>query len=483
MEHDEDTLAQRAEESHTRLGRLYRPFIISFWTVVNPIFSPFLNIWIRMKRARSKVLRVIGADSKVRCLEESLERVSGELAESRMQQAQSDAAWRKKEAQWNQQTAQWNQQTAQWDQQTTQWNQQWDQHRAQWNQRKARWDQKEQGYIGQLEQLRTSLADAQEREGRAVARTRELSGEITTLTVELRDAQAQHASLRDHLQLRDAREPEIIVADFLFIRRQIGKLCYDLTNAITEHIRAAFPDIQTSERATHFEELKEFLGSHSALALSSNGTGRPLEEFVESVLCTRFNESLYHHVLRRFHPMLDSEKEEFIQKMYEDVRATEPQAVSAKWRSVAFKSAALAIDPTYEKRWAHEFATAFKRDTVVALVQFIGGYWVDDMIPQKLFDAAVDIASRARMWHQDVQTNSLALDFRPILVGPGTQFSPEYMSLHEKHRLSTSHPSSHDVLASVGVGLYSSESFGAKKEMETELQLKVDVLTEGFFEQ
>jgi len=447
MEDEEIAIAQRAEQSRTRLSRTLHLFINAVWITGRRVLRPVLRIGIGMRIHRestTNLFQVSDADLRAHHLEAELERVNGLLKTSQSRQACGDAEWREKEAQWA---------------------------------------AERQVYCRQLAEFTKSLADSQRREERAVMRTRGLSEEITGLTSELHDAHAQHALLRDHLQLQDSREPEAIVADFTLIQRQIGKFCHNLTNEITENILASFPDIQTSDRAMHFETLKELLGSYSTLALSSNGAGRPLEDFVDCALCVLFNKMLYRQLLRRFHPMLDSEKDRFIRKIYDDVRAAEPQIVSAKWRSAAFKSIELTVSPTDDRKWAHEFVLSFKNDITAPLVQSICEHWVGEMFPKKLFDAGVDIALKTRMWHRDIQSNFLALDFQPILVAPMTQFSPEYMNLHKKHRLSASHPSPHDILASVGIGLSSSKSFGTKRDTEEELQVGVDVLTEGFFEQ
>jgi len=430
----------RTEQPRTRPSRTLHPFVNTILTTARRrVLGPLLGVG-----THHKSYQVPSADPRIHHLEEELERVNGLLEISRSQRAHSD---------------------------------------AEWGEKRAQWVAERQEYRQRLEESTKSLADSKEKEKRAVARTRELSEEITGLTSELHDAHTQHASLRDHLQLRDSREPKAIVTDFALIQRQIGKLCYNLTNTITEHILASFPDIQTSDRAMHFEALNKFLGSYSTLALSSSGVGRPLEDFVDCAFCVFFNDMLYRQLLRCFHPMLDSEGEKLIQQIYRDVRAAEPQIVSAKWRSAAFKSIELTVSPTDDTKWAHEFASSFANDIAVPLVQSICGYWVNEMLPKKLFDAVVDIALKARIWHRDIQSNFLALDFQPILVAPMTQFSSEYMNLHKKHRLSASHPSPNDVLASVEIGIFSSESFGTKRDMEVELQVKVGVLTEGFFEQ
>lgn len=193
---------------------------------------------------------------------------------------------------------------------------------AYWKEREAEWTTKRADYRARLKNLGDQLADAQEKENRAAKRNRELSEQISALTAELHDAHEQHASLRDHLQLQTSLEPKSIVAEFANIKRSIGKLCYNLTNSIVEHIVASRPDLKSTDGVAHPDALKHFLGHRSALISSPIGAGRPLEDFIDCVMCICLNEMLFSRVFYLFHPSLDHEKDKFIRRMYRDIQKT-----------------------------------------------------------------------------------------------------------------------------------------------------------------
>jgi len=335
---------------------------------------------------------------------------------------------------------------------------------------RARCDQ----YHRRFSDAQVSLAAAKEN----IARCEE---NIRRLEAELVDAHEQHASIRNHLQLRDSREPKEIVNDFRALKRSIGYLCTDLSAAITDRIHTFLPNLQFSSQAFHLKRLSRILSIPYNLIVSSARKGRPIEDFIDYSLRFLLNKMLCQELFDRCHPHIATASvERALAPLYEQVRLHEPQTISAKWRSTSFVAIdrILGVDAT-NISWAQEFVKRFEKEAVEPLAISICGQWSRRFFTSKHREETFNISQKAYLWHREVQANILALDFKPQLFDGGQNFDQETMLLL-KHRQVT--PSkSEPIIVSVGLGLISDRSFGEGKAREQAWQEKVDVLMEECF--
>ncbi|KDQ12501.1 hypothetical protein BOTBODRAFT_56770 [Botryobasidium botryosum FD-172 SS1] len=320
-----------------------------------------------------------------------------------------------------------------------------------WLQIQASWEKKREVYHNRLTEAGRLLADSRSKEEHAAARKRELSEQITKLTAELRDAHDQHASLRNHLQLQDPREPKAIVDDFIALKRSIAKACFKLASTTGGYIIHRYPNITSSDQAVHMLALKGLLKSHAPLACSPQGVGRPLHDFIDTALCVGLNGMLFRQVLSRFHWNLEAREDQLIWQMYQTIRRNEPQAVSAKWRSSAFKAIDCAESDAGDEAWAQEFVAFFNDCCVIPLVKSLCGHWSSQAMPESLSHSIYEIALKARAWHREIRSNFMALDFTPVTFEVDAQLDPESMLLYKKHRPNAA--SCPRILATVGLGL------------------------------
>jgi hypothetical protein len=93
--------------------------------------------------------------------------------------------------------------------------------------------------------------------------------------------------------------------------------------------------------------------------------------------------------------------------------------------------------------------------------------------------SVVDIVTSAYNLNAIMKASCLSLDFQPLLFHGLYPFSPETMVLHGDHEPLFAPPN--HIICAVNLGLESSESFGSEKPTKYTVQVKAEVLTEGYF--
>ncbi|KDQ12478.1 hypothetical protein BOTBODRAFT_176418 [Botryobasidium botryosum FD-172 SS1] len=169
-------------------------------------------------------------------------------------------------------------------------------------------------YRRRFSDAQASLAAAKEKIARYEEKIRKLKDELVA-------AQEQHASIRDHLQLRDSREPREIVAEFRALKRSISYLCTDLGAAITDRIHTFSPSLQLSTQASHPKHLSKTLSKSYNLIRSPAREGRPLEDFIDYSLRFLLNLMLCQQLFHRFHPHTPENVEHVLATLYEQIQS------------------------------------------------------------------------------------------------------------------------------------------------------------------
>lgn len=138
------------------------------------------------------------------------------------------------------------------------------------------------------------------------------------LATRLHDMEQQYASLRNHLQIQDSREPREVVESFRTIKQRIGNFCSTLSATISDAMQEAFPDISHSTHAVHPEELRKLLPTTWGLYVSTTGGGREIEDFIYYALLHILGSELKRNLFDHFHPRLKNDST--MSDIYEGIR-------------------------------------------------------------------------------------------------------------------------------------------------------------------
>lgn len=176
-----------------------------------------------------------------------------------------------------------------------------------------------EGYKGRLDELQTIQARAPPQEQEGVQR------EIDETRRAIRLSKAGSDLRRTQLQIGDDREPAEITTAFWSINRDIDNLCRDISEDLAYLCtQEAEPPIKTSLDVRNMQGVQRALygkvAVHPSLIQSSFGTGRPIAEFMDFSLQFLINRDLNHYIFRPFHPLMTSDENKCISRLYEGLR-------------------------------------------------------------------------------------------------------------------------------------------------------------------
>ncbi|KDQ12474.1 hypothetical protein BOTBODRAFT_176414 [Botryobasidium botryosum FD-172 SS1] len=301
------------------------------------------------------------------------------------------------------------------------------------------------------------------------------------LTARLHEAEQQYASLRNHLQLQDSREPREIVDPFKLIGQRIGNFCSDLSATISDSLEETFPDISSSTHAIHPEQLNTLLSTTSRLYVSPSGVGREVEDFIYFALLHALGTALKRELFDRFHPHISEPQDLHMRDVYKAIRDTDVQIKSGRWRSDTFKALDALCNPEeLNEPWAQKFALDFESGFIAPLVTAICGSWNPSTISEKAREELLGIALLSYRWNRDTKAGFIPLDFHPVVFNGGIEFSADSMTVFGQRKTKSSNPSG-PIISTAGLGLQSTLSYGTEKGIEDYWQLKAEVVMEEAF--
>jgi hypothetical protein len=170
----------------------------------------------------------------------------------------------------------------------------------------------------------------------------------------------------------------------------------------------------------------------------------------------------------------------FLLHSYQQIRSRDEQRLSARWRCSTY----IAIDDRYpvttEQEWCKELADNLIQ-RFASIITSLFGDEAKDVLPNNLHEGLSTIGREAYGWNRTTKATYKSLDFRPVVFTSASPFDPASMALYQNHTPKETPPRT--IICGVSMGLLSTAAVvsGDVIREEAEVQLKAEVLTEGFF--
>ncbi|KAG8792444.1 hypothetical protein FRC12_006091 [Ceratobasidium sp. 428] len=311
-------------------------------------------------------------------------------------------------------------------------------------------------------------------------------GEVLALRQQLQQTQKEYASLRSQLQVHENIEQGDIVQALKDLNRSIDDLGRLVSEYLVDtYVQAAFgkepSDVSTLE-ARHLDELKallEHVEGQSSLVTSSDGSGMPVEDFLDYATRALLCKHLSWRIFGQFHPAAESSRNETIAMMYEDVQRREPQAVAGRWRANSFKSICEYEDSEKVAPQIGLITQELADHCFVPLLSHFFGPEAEVSISDQCSDRLTQLVRTAWDWNLWLKGEVIMLgDFRLTYYPPSSQFEPNSMNEFEPNRRN---PHPHLVAGTLGLGLLSFRAVGGGEMPEKTIVYKATVATESLY--
>ncbi|CAE6466481.1 unnamed protein product [Rhizoctonia solani] len=351
-----------------------------------------------------------------------------------------------------------------------------------WENRVEKLDRQLGGLNHEREAYKKQLKDLEARQAHAPPREQpQVQRAIEETQRAIRRSMDASALLRTHLQVSDDKEPGEITAAFRSINRAIDGLCRDIGEDMAK-LRPAGEGspVKTSLNVRDMAIVRQILypqGFTKPSLIESSSGGRPMDEFVELALQFLINRDIDYHIFQPFHPLLKPEANKYVTELYEGVRRRDPQVVSGRWRVSTFEAHQAIHDQSGVQRWLDNYISQLIHYLLQPFLVAVYGELA--CMNAKHKQAIASVVTRAYEWNQMVKTEVILLDFHPSLFPTGAPYESKGMKSIER----TPAPSATEpILATVTLGLESSEALGGGRTPKFVWQEQAVVLTNAYFE-
>ncbi|KAG8737709.1 hypothetical protein FRC10_007908 [Ceratobasidium sp. 414] len=305
----------------------------------------------------------------------------------------------------------------------------------------------------------------------------ERTKEANDLRDRLQQTQAEYASLRSRLQLKENTEMGQVTQQLVDLNRQIGDLGHTISNYLVDAYTQAGA---TSLNAHQLPELKAmFLHTEglSSLVESSAGIGMVAPDFfdyaIRSILC----QQLCKHIFRPFHPNIPEPNA--MSRAYPCIQSQESQVFAGRWRKDAFNSICHLIGPIGTEQTKSKVAEAILSNGLNPLLKYFFEPSAGVALEQQHRALLKNLVSSAWNWNAFLKGSVVLLgDFQPVAYRYGDAFDPEHMLEFEAER---DDKTPEYILSTIGLGMVLAYAEGGGNEPKTSVICKASVITEKVF--
>ncbi|KAF8695758.1 hypothetical protein RHS03_07922, partial [Rhizoctonia solani] len=351
-----------------------------------------------------------------------------------------------------------------------------------WEHRSERADRQLSGLNHELEASKKRLKELEAIQSQVSPRDQpHVQREIERTQREIRRSIDASALLRTHLQVYDDKEPGEITSAFRSINRAIDNLCRDMVEDMAK-LRPdnKGPPVKTSLNVRDMLVVRQILypqGLTNPSLIESSSVGRPIEEFVEFALRFLINRDIDYHIFQPFHPLLKPEVNTYVMELYEGVRLRDPQVISGRWRVSTFEAHQATHTQSNVQNWLDNYVSQL----IHYLLQpfLVAVYGDSARMTTKHKEAVTSAVNKAYQWNQMVKTQVILLDFHPTMFQTGAPYNLKAMKLLERVPApAVGEP----ILATMGLGLESSEAEGGGRPPKYVWQEQALILSNEYFE-
>ncbi|CAE6473525.1 hypothetical protein ACGC1H_005434 [Rhizoctonia solani] len=169
---------------------------------------------------------------------------------------------------------------------------------------------------------------------------------LKSLRSQLEQTELEYASLHSEIQLNDNTEQSKIVQSLGELNRVVDAFGRSVAAYMVDNYKALVDRFgrgdSTTLDASNLAGLQDHFGHQagkSSLVTSSQGSGLPIEDFIDFALRSTIFQKLYKNVFMPFHPTIVGGVESgFMASLYEKVRRQVAPNIAARWRASAFKA-------------------------------------------------------------------------------------------------------------------------------------------------
>ncbi|KAG8792446.1 hypothetical protein FRC12_006093 [Ceratobasidium sp. 428] len=333
--------------------------------------------------------------------------------------------------------------------------------------------------------------------------------ETALLSEQFRQTQKEYASLRSQLQLHENIEQGDIVQALKDLNRSID----DLSRSISQHVvdtyaEAVFgkqPSDITAVEARDLPKLKALLGhveGRSSLVTMSDGTGMPVEDFLDFAIRCLLCDYLSVAIFRPFHPAADSSQNTIVAAMYQSLQRegnlvtlapssraycylpvvsaiVESQALAARWRANSFQHMHRFETPDAVTQHVNLIVQGFINASLLPVLTHVFGEKSGIRLENQHLDHLTRLFGTAWDWNTTLKQEVIMLgDFQPTYYAPLLRFDPGLMHEFEADRRK-SQPK--HILGTLGLGLLSFHAIGGGKTPEELVVLPATVATKSLY--
>ncbi|CAE6506311.1 unnamed protein product [Rhizoctonia solani] len=166
--------------------------------------------------------------------------------------------------------------------------------------------------------------------------------ELKSLRSQLEQTELEYASLHSELQLNDNTEQSKIVQLLGELNRAIDAFgrsvaAYMVDNYKTDRFGEGDTTTLDASNLTGLQDQFGHQAGKSSLVTSSQGSGLPIEDFIDFALRSTIFQKLYKKVFMPFHPTpVGGVESGFMVSLYEKVRRQVAPNIAARWRASTF---------------------------------------------------------------------------------------------------------------------------------------------------